>query len=45
MGLSLDATEMGFVELCAVPDKIPFYEKFGFEANEAQRLKIYHHVE
>ena len=28
-----------FVELCAVPDKIPFYEKFGFEANEAQRLK------
>ena len=34
-----------FVELCAVPDKIPFYEKFGFEANEAQRLKKYHHVE
>ena len=34
-----------FVELCAVPDKIPLYEKFGFEANEAQRLKIYHHVE
>lgn len=34
-----------FVELCAVPDKIPFYEKFGFEANEAQRLKIYHRVE
>ena len=34
-----------FVELCAVPDKTPFYEKFGFEANEAQRLKIYHHVE
>ena len=34
-----------FVELCAVPGKIPFYEKFGFEANEAQRLKIYHHVE
>lgn len=33
-----------FVELCAVPDKIPFYEKFGFEANEAQRLKIVHHV-
>ena len=33
-----------FVELCAVPDKIPFYEKFGFEANEAQRLKIFHHV-
>ena len=34
-----------FVELCAVPDKIPFYEKFGFEANEAQRLKKYQHVE
>lgn len=34
-----------FVELCAVPDKVPFYEKFGFEANEAQRLKIFHHVE
>ena len=34
-----------FVELCAVPEKIPFYEKFGFEANEAQRLKIFHHVE
>jgi len=34
-----------FVELCAVPDKVPFYEKFGFEANEAQRLKIFHHVD
>lgn len=33
-----------FVELCADPDKIPFYEKFGFEANEAQRLRIFHHV-
>ena len=30
-----------FVELCAMPDKIPFYEKFGFSANEAQRLKNY----
>lgn len=29
-----------FVELCAMPDKIPFYKKFGFSANEAQRLKI-----
>ena len=29
-----------FVELCAMPDKIPFYEKFGFHANEAQRLKM-----
>ena len=28
-----------FVELCAMPDKIPFYEKFGFSANEAQRLR------
>ncbi len=28
-----------FVELCAMPDKMPFYEKFGFSANEAQRLR------
>lgn len=28
-----------FVELSAMPDKIPFYEKFGFEANEEKRLK------
>lgn len=34
-----------FVELCAVPDKIPFYEKFGFDANEAQRLKMMCHVD
>lgn len=34
-----------FVELCAMPDKIPFYEKFGFSANEAQRLRIMHRVE
>lgn len=34
-----------FVELCAMPDKIPFYEKFGFSANEAQRLKLFHKVE
>lgn len=33
-----------FVELCAVPDKIPFYEKFGFSANEAQRLKQMKHI-
>ena len=33
-----------FVELCAMPDKIPFYDKFGFSANEAQRLKIMHRV-
>ena len=30
-----------FVELCAMPDKIPFYEKFGFSSNEAQRLRKY----
>ena len=30
-----------FVELCAMPDKISFYEKFGFDSNEAQRLKLY----
>ena len=29
-----------FVELCAAPDKISFYEQFGFSANEAQRLKM-----
>ena len=33
-----------FVELCAMPDKIPFYEKFGFSANEAQRLRRMYHV-
>ncbi len=33
-----------FVELCAMPDVIPFYEKFGFKANEAQRLKIMYKV-
>lgn len=34
-----------FVELCAEPDKIPFYQRFGFNANEAQRLRMFHHVE
>jgi len=33
-----------FVELSAMPDKIPFYEKLGFSANEAQRLKLMHKV-
>ena len=33
-----------FVELCAAPDKIPFYEKFGFDSNEAQRLKMMYQV-
>lgn len=27
------------VELCAMPDKMPFYEKFGFSSNEAQRQR------
>lgn len=30
-----------FVELCAMPDKIPFYEKLGFSENEAQRLRLF----
>ncbi len=34
-----------FVELCAMPDKIPLYEKFGFSANEAQRLRRTYRVE
>ncbi len=33
-----------FVELAAVPDKMPFYEKLGFSANEAQRLRIMYEV-
>ena len=33
-----------FVELFAMPELIPFYEKFGFKANEAQRLKIMYQV-
>lgn len=33
-----------FVELCAAPDKMPFYEKLGFDANEAQRMKMMVHV-
>ncbi len=33
-----------FVELCAVPDKMPFYQKLGFEANEAQRLKMMYEI-
>ena len=28
------------VELCAMPDKMPFYAKFGFAANEAQRMRM-----
>lgn len=33
------------VELCAMPDKIPFYKKFEFDFNEAQRLRKMYHVE
>ena len=39
----VEGTEI-FVELCAMPDKIPFYEKFGVSANEAQRLRLFHRV-
>ena len=34
-----------FVELCAMPDKITFYEKFGFSANEAQRLRRMYRID
>lgn len=27
------------------PDKVPFYEKFGFGANESKRLRIMYKVE
>ena len=33
-----------FVELAAVPDKMPFYEKLGFTTNEAQRLRIMYEI-
>lgn len=33
-----------FIELYAMPDKIPFYEKFGFDTNEGQRLKMMYRV-
>ena len=29
-----------YVELAAMPDKVPFYERFGFDQNAAQRLKM-----
>ena len=29
-----------FVELCAAPDKVPFYEKLGFDYNDARRMKM-----
>ena len=34
-----------FVELCAEPDKMHFYEKLGFDVNEAQRMKMMCRVE
>lgn len=34
-----------FVELCAMPDKMPFYEKLGFDTNEAQRMKMMYVIE
>lgn len=34
-----------FVELCAAPDKIPFYEKLGFKSNQAKRLFLYQRAE
>ncbi len=33
-----------FVELAAMPDKIPFYEKFGFDENQAHRLKLMYEI-
>lgn len=33
-----------FVELAAMPDKMPFYEKQGFDTNEAQRLKMMYEI-
>lgn len=35
----ISGTEI-FVELCAVPDKVSFYEKLGFDFNDAKRLKM-----
>lgn len=29
-----------FIELTAAPEKAPFYEKLGFDANDAVRLKL-----
>ena len=35
----IDGTDI-FVELCAAPDKVPFYEKLGFDYNDARRMKM-----
>ncbi len=34
-----------FVELCAMPDKMPFYEKLGFDTNDDQRMKMMFRVD
>lgn len=34
-----------FVELCAEPDKVAFYERFGFDYTEAKRLKLMKRVD
>lgn len=39
----ISGTEI-LVELCAMPDVIQFYEKFGFEYNEAKRLKLMYKI-
>lgn len=33
-----------YVELSAMPENIPFYEKFGFSANNEQRLQMMYRV-
>lgn len=33
-----------YVELCAMPKNVPFYEKFGFDCNEAKRMKMMYPV-
>ena len=33
-----------FVELCAMPDVAPFYEKLGFSSNGGLRLKQKYHI-
>lgn len=40
----ISGTEV-FVELCALPDKIPFYEKFGFDSNDGKRLRLFQHID
>ena len=36
---SISGTDV-FIELSASRDNIPFYEKFGFDTNDEQRLKL-----